>query len=96
MATDPICFFIRILLEKDLQPLGGICLDNGKTKERLLTKMEEAKVLDNWRVLRISRYPLASNKKWIEENEKEVLNWDFSEENCSTIYLSRELKVVPI
>jgi hypothetical protein len=99
MATDPVSFFIRIILPKTFQPLENICLDNYKTKQRLVTKMEEAnpkfKKLEEL-VLLISRYPLASTKKWIEENEKEVMNWDFRAQNGRRIYLSRELKVVPI
>jgi hypothetical protein len=70
-------------------------LYNGKSKERLVTKMEKTG-LEEWKMLLISRYPLASTKKWIEENEKEVLNWDFSAENGRTIYLTDEMKVVPI
>jgi hypothetical protein len=91
MATDPATFFIQITLPKAFQPQEDICLDNGKTKERLLTKMEEEK----WKVvLLISRYPLASTKKWIVENEKEVLNWKVGADK--TIYFSDELRVVAI
>jgi hypothetical protein len=43
----------------------------------------------------ISRYPLASTTKWIEENEKEVLAWDFADTDRA-IYLTKELKVVAI
>jgi hypothetical protein len=90
VATDSVTFSILIHLPKAFQPLEDICLDNGQTKERLLTKMDEVKLEV---VLQISRYPLASTKKWIEENEKEVLNWKFSTQNGRRIYLSRELKV---
>jgi hypothetical protein len=99
MATDPVSFFIRIRLPKALQPLEDICLDNGKTKERLLTKMEEVEVQEEeWEevVLLISRCPLGSTKKWIEENEKEVLDFYFCDYHEKTIYLSQGLKVVPI
>jgi hypothetical protein len=96
MATDPVSFFIQIVLPKAFPPQAGICVDNGKTKERLMTKMEEAKVQEEeWKVLLISRYPLGSTKKWIEENEKDVLAWDFRIYNEKTIYLSEESKVVP-
>jgi hypothetical protein len=94
MATDPVTFFIRINMPKAFPPLDNICLDNGKTKDRLLTKMEKAKVQDkDWEevVLLISRYPLASAKKWIEEKEKEVLAWDSNAQN-GIIYLSEELE----
>jgi hypothetical protein len=90
MATDPVSFFIRINFPKAFQLQEDICLDNGKTNERLLIKMGK-----KWEVvLQISRYPLASTKKWIEENEKEVLNWEFGADK--TIYLSGELRVVAI
>jgi hypothetical protein len=92
MATDPVSFFIRIVLPKAFQPKEGISLGNGKTNERFLTKMEKEK----WEaVLKISRYPLASTKKWIEENEKEIFNWD-SPGSCRTICLTEELKIVAI
>jgi hypothetical protein len=81
MATDPATFFIRIRLPKDFQLPENICLDNDKTNERLLTKTEvipvpECKALKKV-VLLISRYPLASTKKWIVANEKDVYNWNF-------------------
>jgi hypothetical protein len=96
MAIDPVTFFIRINLPKAFQPLEAICLDNGKTQERLLIKMEEADPKWKQIVLLISRYPQASTKKWIVENEKEVLNSDFSAQNDRTIYLCKYLKVVAI
>jgi hypothetical protein len=71
-------------------------LDNDKTKERLVTKTEEVDPkLEKWELL-IARFPLVSTKKWIVENEKEVLNWDFCGKNGRKIYLSNELKVVAI
>jgi hypothetical protein len=85
MAADPVTFFIRINLRKSFQPQEDICLDNGKTKERLATKMKDVKMvspnLGEWQelVLLISRYPLASIKKWIVENEKKVFTLDFNE-----------------
>jgi hypothetical protein len=93
MATDPATFFIRINLpDGGFQLEEDICLDNGKTKERLLTKMEKT-----WEVvLQISRYPLASSKNWIVANEKEILNWYLSSVSRRTICLTKELEVVPI
>jgi hypothetical protein len=101
MAINPVSFFIRILLPKAFQQLEDICLDNEKTKERVLTKMEEATMQEKkWQgvMLLISRYPLASTKKWIVANEKEVLNLDFFEgyAHRRIIYLSDELNVVQI
>jgi hypothetical protein len=103
MATDPVTFFLRINLPKAFQPLEAICLDNGKTKERLLAKMEKAKTWErreedhcDWEsVLLISRYPLASTKQWIVENEKEVLNWYFANTDRA-IFLIEGMKVVAI
>jgi hypothetical protein len=95
MATDPATFFIQINLPKAFLPLEHIILDNGNMKERLEIKMDEAKVQEEV-VLQISRCPLASTKKWIEENENEILSWDISEYNEKTIHLTQELKVVQI
>jgi hypothetical protein len=83
-GTDPVTFVIRIFLRKTFQPPDGICMDNDKTKERLLTKMEE--VDPNFTVLQILRYPLAlaSTKKWIVGVYGK------------TICLTKELKVVAI
>jgi hypothetical protein len=96
MSTDPATFFIRIDVPKAYQLQEDICMDNGNTKERLLTKMEESEMWIECEIvhLLISRYPLASTKIWIVENEKEVLIWDLSA--TRRIYLSKELKVVPI
>jgi hypothetical protein len=88
MATNPVSFLIRILLPKAFQPREDICLDNGKTKERLLTKMETVDPsFENDQVrLQISRSPLASTNKWIVGKE-------YYEK---IIYLSNELKVVAV
>jgi hypothetical protein len=96
MAKHPVTFFIRINLPKAYQPQEDICLVNDKTKERLQTKMEP--IPDDWEevYLLISRYPLASTKKWIEENEKEVLVYDLNEDKDRRIYLTEELKIVAI
>jgi hypothetical protein len=87
MATNPATFLIRIVLPKAFQPLAAICLDNDKTKERFQTKMEKAD--PNWDklVLLISRYSLASKKKWI------VFGKEYYEK---TIYFCNDLKFVPI
>jgi hypothetical protein len=98
MATDPATFFIRINLLEDFKLQEDICLDNGKTNERLLTKtkvitdpdFDEKEVL-----LLISRYPRTSTKKWIVTNEKEAFNWDIRT-NARSIYLPEEMEVVAI
>jgi hypothetical protein len=88
MATHPVSFLIRIILPKAFQPREDICLDNGKTKERLLTKMEKVdpSFEKNKVRLQISRHPLASMNKWIVGKE-------YYEK---IIILSKELKFVPI
>jgi hypothetical protein len=91
MATDPVTFFIRIILPKAFQPAeGGICLVNGKTKERLLTKMEKADpILEKIEKIEllVSRYPLASAGKEF------IVGEGMFEK---TIYLTKELKGVAI
>jgi hypothetical protein len=86
MATDPATFLIRIDLPKAFQPQENICLINDKTRERLMTKMEETD-LKEWEtfVLLISRHPLASTKIWMDK-----------EYSGKWIYLSNDLKFVPI
>jgi hypothetical protein len=88
MATDPVTFFIKIVLPNTFQPQEGICLDNNKTNERLMTKMgkghsnlEKCEKIVLW----ISRNPLES-KIWI--GAKDLYQ--------KRIYLTKELKVVAI
>jgi hypothetical protein len=89
MATDPISFFIRVILPKSFQPREDISLENDKTEERFQTKVEKSdlKFIKDKLMLQISRYPLASTKNWI------VLGTEYYEK---TIYLTDELKFVPI
>jgi hypothetical protein len=94
MATHPATFLICIFLPKAFRPQEDLCLDNDKTKERLLTKMEESDFVEWKVVLLISRYPQASTKKWIEENEKDVLILNLNE--TRRIYLSDNLEVAAI
>jgi hypothetical protein len=47
-------------------------------------------------VLLVSRHPIASTKHLTLENAKESMNWDFVAGNSRKIYLTDELKVVPI
>jgi hypothetical protein len=72
-----------------------ISLDNGKTKEKLDIKMVKPNAAILWRnvkVLIFSRYPIGSAKKWIEDNEKEVLEWQFYEQQRG-IYLDEDLQM---
>jgi hypothetical protein len=88
MATDPITFRIQIILPKAFQLQENICLENVQTKERLLTKIEKAhpNLKKKQLMLLIFRHPLASTKKWTVG--KEIYE--------KTIYLTKELEVVPI
>jgi hypothetical protein len=88
MATDSISFLIRIVLPEAFQPLEAICLDNGKSKDRLLTKMEKTdpKLEKDKIILHISRHPLAATKKWI-------VGKQYFEKRIS---LCKELKIVAI
>jgi hypothetical protein len=104
-ATHPITFFIRISLPKaSFQPEEEhiFTLRNDETNENLVTNMEEMRPFDQdgdkWEqvVLLVSRYPLSSTKKWIEENKKEVLDYDFSQVNRTIALDNEELKTVKI
>jgi hypothetical protein len=101
MATVPVTICIRIILPEGFQPeKDHIFILRNHENERLMAKIEEVKTPipgeDDWEevVLLISRYPLASTKQWIVENEKEVRNWESGSDK--TIYLRNELKVVAI
>jgi hypothetical protein len=87
MATDPVTFSILILLPKAFQLQEDICLENDKTKERLLTEMKETD-LGEWDGvgLLISRCSLGSTDNLILGQEI----------HQKTICLTEELKVVPI
>jgi hypothetical protein len=89
MASVPVTFFIQIVLPKAFQPPEAICFDNGKTKERFQAEMQEAgpKLQKEGKIpFLIKRLPLASKNKI-------VFGKEYDEK---TIYLSKELKVVPI
>jgi hypothetical protein len=76
-----------------------ICLKNDQTNERFTTKLgkvapdsefydEDAEKED---ALLISRLPIAATKQWIDEMEKEVLDWKFNKTQKRTISLDDEL-----
>jgi hypothetical protein len=105
MATHPIPFFICIHISRletfQFQSQVDICLKNGQTNERFMTKLgkvapdsdfydEDAEKED---ALLISRNPIAATKQWIDEMEKEVLDWNFNKTQKRTISLDDELKV---
>jgi hypothetical protein len=101
MATHPIPFFIciRISCTEAFQSQGDICLKNGQTNERFMTKLAKAAPDQDYfnedgveDALLISRHPIAATKQWIDEMEKEVLDWKFNKQK-RTIYLYDELTV---
>jgi hypothetical protein len=103
MATHPIPFFICIRIScppKTLQSQVDICLENGKTNERFMTKLGKAAPDPDFYhkdeeedVLLISRHPIAATKQWIDEMEKEVLDWNIYKMQKRTIYLKFNLEV---
>jgi hypothetical protein len=61
-----------------------ISLENGRTNEKMVIKRGKDMQKINQKVTLISRYPLleaAAAKKWIEENEKEILDWKLVEQH---------------
>jgi hypothetical protein len=77
MAKHPVTFFIRV--ETCLQLLEDICLENGATNEKLL-------VVKRGECVMISRYPMASNREWIQAHGQEIMNFG-SVRHDRTIYL---------
>jgi hypothetical protein len=73
-------------------------MENVETKEKLvIKKMASHKValesyeLDQKMVL-ISRYPLNVDKKWIDTNEQEVLDWNYDEQD-SRIQMDNPIRI---
>jgi hypothetical protein len=98
MATHPIPFFIciRISCPEAFHSQVDICLKNDKTNERFMTKLAKTTPEPDYLeedVLLISRHPIAATKQWIDEMEKEVLDWNFSKVQKRTISLDDELTV---
>jgi hypothetical protein len=61
-------------------------MENGQTKEKLVIKKvaSHKKPLSyqlEQKMMLILRYPLGAGKQWIEAHEREVLNWDFFEQD---------------
>jgi hypothetical protein len=110
MATHPVFFFVRINFW--LKPKGedkskwqeGIPFDleNGKTNERLVTKVyeendDDEQQTDEYRgrrngdvILLISRYPMDADKQWMEDCEENILSWEFG--GPRMIEMGRELE----
>jgi hypothetical protein len=65
-------------------------IENVESKEKLIIKKvtlsdKLKRALSQYQLKQkmalISRYPLNARKNWIAANEKEVLDWDFDEQN---------------
>jgi hypothetical protein len=53
-----------------------------ETKENLVIKsVDSQKCIIQQKMVLISRYPSNAGKKWIGENEKEAVEWNFDEQN---------------
>jgi hypothetical protein len=69
--------------------LQNVCIGNGETKEKLVIKNVDSHkmALEKYsiplKMVLISRYPSNAGKKWIEQNEKEAVEWDFYKQNSS-------------
>jgi hypothetical protein len=105
-ATHPIPFFICIRIDcpEDFQSQVDICLKNGQTNELFMTKLgkaapdphvfyDEDEGCKEEDVLLISRHPIAATKQWIDEMEKDVLDWNIYKMQKRTIYLKGSLEV---
>jgi hypothetical protein len=56
-------------------------VENGETKEKLvIKKVATSEPTNHQEMALMSRYPLAAGKRWIDENEREAINWDFDEQ----------------
>jgi hypothetical protein len=60
-----------------------VCIKNGETKEKLVMKKVDSQkmALEKYKMVLISRYPLNAGKKWITDNEKEAVEWNFDKQN---------------
>jgi hypothetical protein len=61
-------------------------MENGETNEKLIIKKVASHMVGQKEAL-ISRYPLEADKRWVEANEKEAVEWNFNDQN-GRIYLS--------
>jgi hypothetical protein len=80
-AKHPISFFIRIVVYGTFK-WQDFVMDNSGTNEKMTIKnAQNNNTIQDDKLVIISRYPNDAGKGWIEENEKEVLDWDFYEQN---------------
>jgi hypothetical protein len=70
-AVHPVSFFIYAIIRRN-NHIEDISSENDN--EKLVIK--KANHDENWEKLLISRYPLKAAKKWIDANEKEIIEWD--------------------
>jgi hypothetical protein len=96
LATRPVSFFVRLQVPRAF-PVHDITLTNGQTKEKLVVKNAEARIMETARsrhgifFVLISRYPTGAEKEWIEENEEEALNW-FDKKYYHVIIVPKEMQ----
>jgi hypothetical protein len=77
-AIRPVSFFVYVqIFRHESAERQDICLHNGQTNERLVIKTINRHSL----VMLISRYSVGANQEWIEANEREIMEWDFHEQN---------------
>jgi hypothetical protein len=78
-AIRPVSFFVHLqIFRHENAERQDISLDNGRTNERLVIKTIDRYSL----VVLISRYSVGANQQeWIEANEREIMEWDFHEQN---------------
>jgi hypothetical protein len=75
-----------------------VCMKNSETNEKLVIKKVNTTAKVRLRkhqlgqkMALISRYPSNSYKEWIEANEREVVEWNFGDQN-SRIYIHNPIK----
>jgi hypothetical protein len=66
-ATEAVTFYIRPFWPRDADKLQSFQLDNRKTQERLVMKMEEDEHDSDVTIL---RFPIGASKEWIEEMKR--------------------------
>jgi hypothetical protein len=76
--TRPVSFFIFLQSYGRGTDWQNICLDNGRTNERLMVKTTRTLYIQ---FVLIFRYPLGANQEWIEAKEQEIMGWYFRKQN---------------
>jgi hypothetical protein len=93
-ATQPSSFVIRIVVDRG-DHREDICMQNDKTKEKLVIKRAHSngiKIDNEDRLLLISRHPLDATDEWVRQNEARALHWDFGSQ-MRQIRLNRRVEI---